>query len=107
MIKKLIALLGVSFALIFFFPYAEQLISWLLEAYQRVTTLLSEVFAGGQLGNHAREFIAILVIPAIAGLIPIIFYSLWRRQLFPYFMDVVWFVWLIQAGALLASHTTL
>jgi hypothetical protein len=100
MFKQIVALLALSIGIVLAMSYAQQGVHLLLAAHNWVSQLLTDVFSAGQAGNIARGLIALLSIPVILGLIPAIAYWLLRRHWFPYFMEIVWVVWLIQAGAL-------
>ena len=104
MIKKIIALIVVSVALVFFMPYAQIGVEYLLKGHAYITDLLTTVFSGEQMGTLVRGFIALLCIPLIVGLIPSIIFWMIKRHWMPWFMDIVWIVWLIQAGALIATY---
>lgn len=104
MIKQTIALIGLSVAVVLSMSYAQHGVNFLVQAYEWVSQLLTDVFSGGQAGNLARGLIALLCIPLLAGLIPTLIYWMVRRHWFPYFMEIVWIVWLVQAGALLALY---
>ena len=101
MIKHILALIVLSVAIILSMSYAQQAVQLLLNAHDWVSQLLTDVFTAGQAGNMARGLIALLFIPVLAGLIPAVLYWVVRKHWFPYFMQVVWVVWLVQAGALL------
>ena len=101
MLKNMIALVILSALIVVSMPYAQHGIQLLMEAHQWISQLLTEVFSGGQAGNLSRGLIAMLAIPLIAALIPTLIYWAVRRNWFPYFLQIVWVVWLIQAGALL------
>lgn len=100
MLKQLIALIILSIAVIFFMTYAQAIIHLLLSAHEWISQMLTNVFAGGQSGKLAKEVIALLSIPILISFIPAILYWIVKRQWFPYFMEVIWIVWLLQAGAL-------
>lgn len=104
MIKQVIALIALSVGVVLSMSYAQQGVEWLVTAHQWVSQLLTEVFSGGQAGNIARGLIALLSIPVIIGLVPTVVYWVVRRHWFPYFMEIVWVVWLIQAGALIVMY---
>lgn len=106
MIKHIIALVVGSFAVILSMTYAQQGLQFMLNAHDWVAQALTEVFSVGNAGNLLRGFIALLTIPLLIGLIPAGIYWLIRRHWFPYFMQVVWVVWLIQAGALVMMYKT-
>lgn len=102
MIKQAAALLGLSIAIIFTMSYAQQGIHLLISSHDWISHQLTDVFSGGNAGNIARGLIALLSVPIIVALIPTMIYWIAKRHWFPYFMEIVWVVWLIQAGALLA-----
>ncbi len=104
MIKQVITLIALSIVIVLSMSYAQQGIQWLLTAHDWISQLLTEVFSGGHAGNLARGLIALLSIPVIIGLIPTLIYWFIRRNWFPYFMEIVWIVWLIQAGALVMMY---
>lgn len=101
MFKHLVVLIALSAAVILGMSFAQQIVQHLLSAHDWVAQLLTDVFTEGQAGSLARGLIALLSIPVIVGLIPAVLYWLIRKSWFPYFMQIVWVVWLIQAGALL------
>jgi hypothetical protein len=104
MLKQLAALIALSVAIILSMSYAQQGIQLLITAHGWVSQLLTDVFSPAHAGSLARELIALLSIPILFGLIPTITYWLIRRHWFPYFMEIVWIIWLIQAGALIVMY---
>lgn len=104
MIKQIIALITLSVAIIFSMSYAQQSVQFLVTAHDWISQLLTEVFSGGQAGNIARGLIALLSIPFLCALIPTLLYWVVRRHWFPYFMEIMWIIWLIQAGALTVMY---
>jgi hypothetical protein len=101
MLKQIIALIALSVAIVFSMSYAQQGIQWLVDAHGWISQILTHVFSAGQAGNLARGLIALLTLPVLIGFIPTFIFWLVRRHWFPYFMEIVWVVWLIQAGALI------
>lgn len=104
MLKQIIALIAFSVAIVLSMSYVQHGVQWLISAHDWVTQLLSDVFSGGQAGSLLKGLIALLSIPVIVGLVPTAVYWLVRRNWFPYFMEIVWVVWLIQAGALIMMY---
>lgn len=104
MIKHFILITVLSIAVVLFMTQAEQSLQVLLAAYTYIAVLLKDVFSGGQMGNLLRELLALLCLPFLACFILSVIYWFIRRNWFPYFMEVVWFIWLLQAGALIALH---
>ena|SRR3990167_4028355 len=104
MLKHSIVLITLSIVIVLFMPYGQQSVQLLIDAHEWISELLTNVFSGGQAGNLARGLLALLTIPVLVGLIPAVIYWIVRRHFFPYFMEIVWVVWLIQVGALLAVY---
>lgn len=104
MLKQIIAVILISVALILTMPYAQQAVHALIAAHEFISKLLMDIFSGGQAGNMARNLIALLSLPILFGLIPAIIYWVIKRHWFPYFMEMVWIVWLVQMGALLILY---
>lgn len=100
MYKQIIALVILSIAVVFGVNYAQHGMQFLINAHEWVAQMLKEIFAGGRYGNLVRGSIALLSIPFFVGLIPALFYWMTKRHWFPYFMQIIWVVWLLQAGAL-------
>ncbi|OGT37579.1 MAG: hypothetical protein A3F12_02300 [Gammaproteobacteria bacterium RIFCSPHIGHO2_12_FULL_38_14] len=107
MIKHAIALIAISIAVILSMPYAQEGMQFLLMGHDWISQVLTDVFTGGEAGNFARELLTLLSIPLIAGLIPALIYWAVKKHFFPYFMNIVWIVWLLQAGALLIYKTVM
>lgn len=106
MIKQVIALVAGSIAMIFAMTYFQQALQFLVTAHDWVSDILTNVFSVGEAGNLLRGSIALLSMPVLVGLVPALGYWAIRRNWFPYFMEIVWVVWLIQAGALIVLFKT-
>lgn len=104
MIKHLVALIALSVAIIFSMSYFQQAMQYMLQAHEWISQILTDVFSGGQTGNLLRGLIALLSLPFIVSIFTAMIYYLARRSWFPYFMEIVWVVWLLQAGALIALY---
>lgn len=101
MLKQIIVLLALSAAIILSMAHAQQVTQMLVSGHEWVAQLLAQVFSEGQAGNLARGLIALLAIPMLVGFVPAFVYWLVRRRWLPYFMQIVWVIWLVQAGALI------
>lgn len=106
MLKQMIALVAVSIGIILSMTYTQHAVQLLLNVHDWISEILVAVFSGGQAGNLARGLIALLSVPVLVGTVPAVAYWVIRRHWFPYFMEVVWIVWLIQAGALVVMYNT-
>ncbi len=101
MFKQFFAMVVFSVLIIFSMSYAQVAIQTLVTAHDWISHALTEVFSGGQVGNLLRGLLALLCIPFLVGLVPAALYYIVRRRFFPYFMQIAWIIWLLQAGALL------
>lgn len=104
MIKQTLALIACSIVIILCMSYAQQGIQLLIQGHDWIAQLLTDVFSVGQSGNIARGLISLLSIPILIALVPTLLYWVIRRHWFPYFMEIVWVVWLVQAGALIMMY---
>jgi hypothetical protein len=104
MLKQMIALITFSIIIVFTMAYAHQGLQYLIDLHEWISVLLTEVFSPGHAGMLARGLLTLLSIPLLAGLIPAFIYWLVKRHWFPYFMEIVWVIWLIQVGALVMIY---
>lgn len=105
-LKHIIAILILSTLVVLFMPQAQVAVQALLTAHEWISSLLTDIFTGGQAGSIARGLIALLSIPLLAGLIPALIYWVVRKRWLPCFMEIMWVIWLIQAGALIVASKT-
>lgn len=106
MLKQIIALIALSIAVVLSMSYAQQAVQFLVNAHDWISQMLADVFSGGHAGNLAKGLIALLSIPVLVALVPSLIYWMLKRNWFPYFMEIVWIVWLIQTGALVVISNT-
>jgi len=104
MLKHLGAIIGLSMAVMLTILYVQTGLQYLVTAHEWLSNVLKEVFSGGEAGNIIRQLLALLTIPFALGLIPAIGYWLAKREWFPYFMECVWIVWLVQTSALIVLY---
>ena len=104
MIKQILALFIFSIVIVFSMSYAHQGLQYLIGLHELISALLTDVFSPGEAGMLARGLLTFLSIPLLAGLIPAFFYWVVKRHWFPYFMEIVWIIWLIQVGALVMIY---
>src|SRR3990167_9777831 len=102
-VLSLLVIIALSAAVVVFMPQAKQALEWLVSAHSYVSELLKVLFSDSNAGNIARGLVALLAIPVVAGLIPSLLYFLIRKSWCPCFMQIVWLVWLLQAGALIIT----
>ena len=106
MLKHIGAIVGLSIAVMLTILYVQTGLQYLVSAHEWLANALKEIFSGGQAGNLIRQLLAMLTIPFVLGLVPAVAYWLARREWFPYFMECVWIVWLVQTSALIVLYKT-
>lgn len=106
MFKQIIAIVTLSIVFIFAMTYAQQGLQILLNIHDWVSSQLADVFSGGERGSMARELISLLAAPLLVSLVPAVIYWIIKRSWFPYFMEMVWVIWLIQTSALIVLFKT-
>lgn len=104
MLKQILALIVLSILIILCMPYAQQGLGWIVSGHNWISEMLTNVFSGSHVGDVIRKLIALLVIPVLIGLVPVIIYWLAKRTWFPYFMQIVWVVWLLEIAALIVQY---
>lgn len=104
MLKHVITIIILSILVIVGMPYVQQGLQLLISGHDWLSDLLKEVFSGGQAGNIIRELIALLAIPVVIACVPAVIYWLAKRAWLPYFMELVWVIWLVQTSALVILY---
>lgn len=104
MLKQTVALILLSILIILCMPYAQHALQWLIDGHNWISDTLTNVFSGSYAGDLIRKLLALLAIPVLIGLLPVIVYWLAKRSWFPYFMEIVWVVWLLEIGALVIQY---
>jgi hypothetical protein len=105
MLKQLITIIALSIGVIVAMPYAQQGLQALITVHDWIANVLTQVFTMGEAGNITRNLIALLAVPVLVAFVPVIFYWVLKRSWFPYFMQVVSVIWLVQTSALVILYS--
>lgn len=107
MVKQILAFVSViifSIAIVLAMPHAQHGLELLIAAHNWIAETLTDVFSGGPTGNLIRQTLALFVIPVLVSLVPVLIYLIAKRSWFPYFIQVVWVIWLVQTAALVIQY---
>ncbi|MEO8401294.1 MAG: hypothetical protein ABI597_05775 [Gammaproteobacteria bacterium] len=104
MLKQITAIIILSIVIILGMAYAQQGLQFIVTSHDWISEQLKQVFSVGMAGNLIRELIALLVMPVVVGLVPSLIYWLIKRHWFPYFMELIWIIWLVQTSALVMTY---
>lgn len=100
MVQHIIAIILLSLLILFSMSYAQQGLDILLSIHQWILEILRDVFSDGEIGDLTRQLIGLLAVPFLVALIPTIIYWIMKHSWFPYFMQLVWVIWLFQTAVL-------
>lgn len=103
MLKSLIALLLATFLILIGESYAKSLVTFLWGAHTYTTDVLSHIFSGDHDGRLARDWIALIVVPIGIAAIPSLLFWAVRRSFFSYTTEIIWAIWFLQVGMMLAN----
>lgn len=95
MVKQLIIFVLLSLLVVLFLPQIHLLLHYIDIFYRFLLSWLNLVIAGGPAGRALRNFIALIIIPLLIGLILSLPYWATGKNLPPQYMSFVWFSWLI------------
>jgi len=104
MLKNIVVLILLSLGVVFGLKHIQPVVLALANSRDWVSQLLLQVFSGGEIGSAIRNLLSLLAMPLIIGAIPAIVYWMSKHRMFPYFMHVVWVVWLVQTTAIVVLH---
>lgn len=105
MFKNIAAIIALSLLVIFFMSAAQQVLTLLVNAHDWVAEALKQVFSVGEVGNVIRQLLALLAIPVLVSLVPVLIYWLAKHSWFPWTAPLIWMVWLIQTSAIVVLYT--
>jgi len=104
MLKHIITLIVLTILVILFMSHVQQALGWLVSAHDWVDDSLRQVFSMGATGNVIRQLLALLAMPILLSLIPMIIYWLTKHTWFPWTLHLVWAIWLIQTSAIVLLY---
>lgn len=103
MLKQSILIIVLSLIAIFFRAELSHALNLLVQAHNGLSHLLRLIFADDPIGRTIQNVIALLLIPAICGLIVGVGFWLVKRTSMPHIMAVVWVLWMILLVTMLAQ----
>jgi hypothetical protein len=104
MYKQIIALLVLSLLIVIGATYFAIILQWILDIHQGVIHVLSRMFSTSSAGEIATQFVAFILMPLVVAAVIAIVYKLLRKKMVPYFMHIIWVLWIIQVTGVLLRH---
>lgn len=103
LIKHIAALILLSLLMLLAGNFFTSLLNEIMQLHHWFAKELSHIFTSQEAGRWLRDLLAMLALPALAGLIPCGIYWSLKRKYMPYTLYVIWLVWIIQAVAILLT----
>ena len=79
---------------------AAVMVHYLNFAHQFMVDKLTYVFAGGQTGQFLKQALALILLPLAITAVPALIYYGVKRRSMPYFIHLLWAVWIALATSL-------
>lgn len=95
MLKQSSIYLTLSILIVLFATYAHLAIVYVDMFYTWVTIKLTPLFSGISYGILIRNVLSLMLLPVMIAGIPALIYQAIKRQKMPYFIEIVWVLWLI------------
>jgi len=108
MVKNILMLIVLSVAAIFFQDQLMQLLKVFMYVHAEIAKGLGVIFSINAVGEVVQSVLALLLIPAVVGIIIAIAHFFIRQQHFPHTMTVIWVCWAVFLAAILSQtgHVT-
>jgi hypothetical protein len=95
MLKQFSIYFVLSFLIVLFAGYAHLLIIYIDLAYTYINFKLAPLFHHVSSGGQIRNVISLVLLPLILVGIPALIYQLIKKRQMPYFIEIIWLLWLV------------
>lgn len=95
-------IMGVSLLLVIGARFFVDIVQLLSVLFQTVSGWFGMIFSNGHWGVMVQQVLSLTLVPLCLALIPAGLYWLIKKQPLPYFIPIVWGLWLMLATALYA-----
>jgi hypothetical protein len=108
MIKHILMLILLSVAAIFFQSQLMGVLKFFMYVHEQLANGLGVIFSVDKIGEVVQSVIALLLIPAVVGILIAIAHFFIRQQNFPHTMTVIWIAWAVLLVSVLSQtgHVT-
>ncbi len=95
MLKQSLFYLAASILIVALDEYAHLLMVYIVTFYTFILVQLTPIFSNSMYGVLIRNVVCLVFIPVIIACIPALIYRAIKGQKMPYFIEIVWVLWLI------------
>lgn len=108
MFKHILLLVGLSIAAIFFQGPLTHILQFFMNVHTQIAKGLGLIFSVDAVGEIVQSVIALLLIPAVVGILVAIAHFFIKQQHFPHTMTVIWVCWAVLLASVLSQtgHVT-
>ncbi len=108
MLKHILMLVGLSIAAIFFQNQLMHVLRFFMYVHAQIANGLGVIFSVDAVGEVVQSVIALLLIPAVVGILIAIAHFFIKQQHFPHTMTVIWVCWAVLLASVLSQtgHVT-
>ena len=103
MLKHILLLVGLSVAAIYFQDQLMAVLKFLMYVHKQLADGLGDIFSVDKIGEVVQSVIALLLIPAVIGILLSIAHFFIKQQHFPHTMTVIWVCWAVLLAAVLSQ----
>ncbi len=95
MMKQSAIYLILSILVVFFAKYVYLVLMSIDSFYSVINTKLTPLFNQGGLSRTLQKTVLLVIIPILVALIPTLIYRLIEGKNMPYFLPLIWCLWII------------
>lgn len=92
---NLLLFIILSILMVFLIREMHVVVRWIDIAHQWIINSLALIISGGEIARIIRLSLGLILVPLIIALIPAFIYWIFKRSWLPYYMTIVWVIWLI------------
>ncbi len=97
MLKQSFIYLVLSLLIILFATYAKIFFVYVNLLYVYLDNMLMPLFGSSFIGEVIRDMLTLVLTPFLLAGIPALIYWLIKRKKMPYFLELIWLLWLVLA----------
>ena len=95
MAKQILLIVLLTIAAILFKTQLDAVLNFTVSLHDHIIGSLSSIFSSDGVGKMIQASLALLLIPAVLGLVVSTVYWLSKKSSLPYTMHIVWVSWLV------------
>src|SRR3990167_5271637 len=103
MFKHILMLIGLSVAAIYFQDQLMQVLKFFMFVHTELANGLGDIFSVDRIGEVVQSVLALLLIPAVIGVLLAVAHFVIRKHQFPHTMTAIWVAWAVLLVSVLSQ----